>query len=316
MKNNENRRPDLRRRTCDGRAGARDAVGTGRLWAAAGVLLGLAVAPASAPAFSEEILGTDPATPGHFQVEQRFGYFTTFNPPAPAPKGANLRAVAVETEIGYGVNDWYEIAITTPYAFARGNASAMPGSAALPGYGLQTGGVTFCQTFMQPDREERNLFFGLVVRGIYAPPGALPSDLFVPRSSIPILANAPGPRFVQEASPRFAGQFTPIVGMRFGDDYEAIFNANMTVGFDRPGSAFEPSLRVVKQVTDNWKIGFEHFANLGPIGHVVPWNQQSQVLYAVADTKFKEFELSFGAGYGLTEASRGPALKMSIGRDF
>ncbi|MCW2318770.1 hypothetical protein M2322_004339 [Rhodoblastus acidophilus] len=192
----------------------------------------------------------------------------------------------------------------------------MPGSATLPGYGLQTGGVTFRQTFMQPDREERNLFFGLVVRGIYVPPSALIPDLFAPRSSVPILASLPGPRFVNEASPRFAGMFTPIVGVRFGEDYEAIFNANMTVGFDRPGSAFEPSLRVVKQVTDKWKIGFEHFANLGPIGHIVPWKQQSQLLYAVANTKFKGLELSLGAGYGLTEASRGPALKVSIGHDF
>jgi len=283
---------------------------------AVGVLLGVTAALASTATRSEEILGADPASPGHFQVEQRFGYFTTFNPPAPAPKGANLRALTGETEIGYGVNDWYEVAVTTPYAFARGDGSAMPGAASLPGYGLQTGGVTFRQTFMQPDREERNLFFGLVVRGIYAPPGALIPDLFVPRASVPMLANLPGPRFVQEASPRFAGMFTPIIGVRFGDDYEAIFNANMTVGFDRPGSAFEPSLRVVKQVSDKWKIGFEHFANLGPIGHVVPWNQQSQVLYAVANTKFKGFELSFGAGYGMTEASRGPALKLSIGRDF
>ena len=41
-----------------------------------------------------------------------------------------------------------------------------------------------------------------------------------------------------------------------------------------------------------------------------------QTLYAVADTKFKGFELSFGIGYGLTNASRGIAFKTSIGRDF
>ena len=41
-----------------------------------------------------------------------------------------------------------------------------------------------------------------------------------------------------------------------------------------------------------------------------------QTLYAVADTKFKGFELSFGIGYGLTNASRGLAVKTRIGRDF
>jgi hypothetical protein len=41
-----------------------------------------------------------------------------------------------------------------------------------------------------------------------------------------------------------------------------------------------------------------------------------QTLYAVAETKFKGFELGFGIGYGLTNASRGLAAKMSVGRDF
>jgi len=30
---------------------------------------------------------------------------STFNPPAPAPKGANMRAVTGETKIGYGIAD-------------------------------------------------------------------------------------------------------------------------------------------------------------------------------------------------------------------
>jgi hypothetical protein len=192
----------------DGRACSREAAGTGRLCAVVGMLLGATALLAPQPASSEEILGTDPASPGHFQVEQRFGYFTTFNPSAPAPRGANLRAVTGETEIGYGVNDWYEVAVTTPYAFARGNAAAMPGAAPLPGYALQTGGVTFRQTFMQPDREERNLFFGLVVRGIYAPPGALIPDLFVPRSSVPILARYSSGLFMSLVLQRHENEIT------------------------------------------------------------------------------------------------------------
>jgi len=158
----------------------------------------LLVCLASPPAQAEEILGTDPAAPGHFQIEQRFGYFSTFDPPAQGQSvnraAKSSRAVTGETEIGYGVTDGYEIAVTTPYAYAR---VTPPGGTDLD-YAFQTGGFTIRQTFMQPDYAERNLYFGLVVRGIYRPPGGLTPELFVNRNTVPGLAGTPGPRFVME----------------------------------------------------------------------------------------------------------------------
>jgi hypothetical protein len=180
----------------------------------------------------------------------------------------------------------------------------------VPGYDLQSGGVTIRQTFIQGDRLERTVFVGLVSRTILAPQGGLTPDLFVANKM------ATGPRFVQEANPRVSQMITPIIGVILPNDFQFIFNANMTVGIDGAGSAFEPSFRLVKRVSNNWTVGVEHFANLGPIGYILPWNQEMQTLYAVAETKFKGLEMSFGVGYGLTNASRGLAVKTSFGKDF
>jgi hypothetical protein len=264
---------------------------------------------------AEEILGTDPAAPGHFQIEQRFGYFTTFDPLAQGPNvnraAKSSLAVTGETEIGYGVADGYEIAVTTPYAYAR---ETQPGGADLD-YAFQTGGFTIRQTFMQPDYAEKSLYFGLVVRGIYRPPGGLTPELYVDRNTVPGLAGTLGPRFVMEANPHFSLMLTPLVGARF-DDWEIMFNANFTTALDAAGSAFEPSLRIANHITDKWTVGIEYFANLGPIGEVVPWNQQTQTIYLVAGTKLFGAEVSAGVGYGLTAASRGPTAKISVGYDF
>lgn len=268
---------------------------------------------------AEEIQGTDPASPGHFQIEQRFGYVTTFNPAPMATLSTMPRvpqhALTGETEIGYSPTEWYELALTTPYAFARANVPmAMAPINNVPDYTLQSGGVTIRQTFIQGDRMERTVFVGLVARTILAPEGGLTPDLFVANRMA--AGNPLAPRFVQEANPRVSQMITPIIGVNLPNDFQFIFNGNITFGIDGAGSSFEPSFRLVKRINDNWTVGIEHFANLGPIGYVLPWNQEMQTLYVVAETKFKGFELGFGIGYGLTNASRGLAAKMSVGRDF
>jgi len=277
------------------------------------VALGISLWTASAGA--EEIQGTDPASPGHWQVEQRFGYFSTFDPAAPgtAAASASHRALTGETEFSYSPTEWYEIALTTPYAFARDSTSRSEGTT-VPNYAVQSGGFTFKQTFIQVDREERTVFFGLVARAMIMPPGTMAPDFWVPNTNR--IGGAKAPQFIQDSNAHFGAMFTPIVGVHLPQDFEMIFNANVSFAVGAQGSALEPSLRIVKRLSDTLDVGIEHFANLGPIGQVLPLNQQTQTLYAVADTKFKGFEFSFGVGYGLTAASKGPALKLTVGKDF
>lgn len=290
-----------------GRAGPKSS-----LAACGGIALSLLAANV---AIAEEIQGTDPASPGHWQVEQRFGYLTTFEA-APAGTPASLasqHAITGETEFSYSPTDWYEIALTTPYALAR-DSTQRSDFGALQNYAVQSGGFTFKQTFIQSDREEQTVFFGLVARAMVMPAGTMNADFFVRNTNR--IGGAHAPQFIQDSNARFGAMFTPIVGVHLPADFEMIFNANASFAVGGQGSALEPSLRIVKRLSDTLDVGIEHFANLGPIGYVLPLNQQTQTLYAVADTKFRGFEFSFGVGYGLTAASKGPALKMTIGKDF
>jgi hypothetical protein len=266
-------------------------------------------------AVAEEIRGAELAPPGHFKLEQRFGYTTTFNPRmGDTPAGQASQAAGTgETEISYGLTEWWDIAVTTPYAIARRDIPLTPVNMdAVPGYALQTGGVTIRQIFLQPDREERDVYFGVLVRGGYAPPGSFASDLFI-RVKQPILGTT---TFAMEATPRVFGQVSPIVGWRFGGDYQLLFNANFNFAVGSPGSAFEPNVRVIKHIDRKLAVGFEYFSNLGPIGRLVPWRQQQHRLFAVAKTKFWGVEWGVGLGYGFTAASRGFAANLSLEKAF
>jgi len=261
-------------------------------------------------AAAEEIRGKELAAPGHFKLEQRFGYLTTtFAPISTTPKFVQHMGTG-ETELSYGLTEWWDIALTSPYEISRQqNAMLMPAPNTLPGYTAQTGGVTIRQIFLQPDREERDLYFGAMVRFGYAPPGSVNNDLFVRNQQ----ARVPGdPAFVLEATPRYFGQISPIVGLRFGDGYQALFNANFNFAIGSPGSAFEPNLRVVKNLSRKLAVGFEYFSNLGPIGQPVPLNQQQHRLLAVTMFKAWGIEWNLGLGYGLTPASKGLVANFGI----
>jgi len=263
-------------------------------------------------AVAEEIRGEELAAPGHFKLEQRFGYSTTAFTPA-ATGQVIQHAVTGETEIAYGLTEWWDIALTTPYAFERQqNPLVMQAPNTIPGNTLQTGGLTIRQIFLQPDREERDVYFGVMVRGGYAPPGSMNVDLFVSNPN----ATAGAPQFVMDATPRYFGQISPIVGWRFGDGYQLLFNANFNFAIGSAGSAFEPNLRVVKHLTRKLAVGFEYFSNWGPIGQLVPFSQQQHRLLAITQIKAWGVEWNLGLGYGLTPASPGVVANFGLEKDL
>lgn len=276
-------------------------------------LLASLLGPGSA-AVAEEIRGAELAAPGHFKLEQRFGYSTTtFSPVDSGAAPLKQRAVAGETELAYGLTEWWDIALTAPYAFERQeHPLVMQDPNSIPGRTLQTGGLTIRQMFMQPDREERDLYFGVMIRGGYAPPGSMNVDLFV-RNKQAFVGNS---GFVMDATPRYFGQVSPIIGWRFGDDYQLLFNANFNFAVGSPGSAFEPNLRLVKHLTRKLAVGFEYFSNLGPIGQMVPWQQQQHRLLAITQIKAWGVEWHLGLGYGLTLASKGIVVNFGIEKEL
>jgi hypothetical protein len=301
--NDATRCPDNRRAVPRGRVHQRIIVG----------LLLAALLGSVRTADADEIRGAELAAPGQFVLEQRFGYdTTTFTPTSTNGQLVEHQGTG-ETELAYGLTEWWDIALTAPYQFARQeNPLVMQNPNALPGYTAQTGGFTIRQMFLQPDREERDLYFGVMIRGGYAPPGSMNVDLFVRNKQ----AVAGDPTFVMDATPRYFGEVSPIVVWRFGDGYEMLFNANLNFAIGSAGSSFEPNLRVVKHLTRKLAVGFEYFSNLGPIGQLVPLKQQQHRLLAVTQIKAWGIEWNAGLGYGLTPASSGIVANVGLEKEF
>jgi hypothetical protein len=262
-------------------------------------------------AIAEDIDGDDLAPPGHFKYEQRFGFTTTFDPKIGTT--ASQRAFTGESEFSYGLTEWWDISLSTAYSFARRPpAMEMANTGLTTGYAAQTGGVAVGQTFLQPDREERDVSYGFTMRFGYAPPGSEFNDLFVQNK----FAVSGAPAFLPGATPRYFGELSPIISWKFGDGYQLLFNANFDFAVGSAGSAFEPNFRFVKQLTPNLDAGIEYFGNLGPIGAIVPWRQEQQRLLAVTHFTRWGIEWGLGLGYGLTPASNGVAMTFQIEQNF
>jgi hypothetical protein len=273
-------------------------------------LLVVLLGPANT-AVAEEIRGDDLAPPGHFKFEEHVGYTTTFDPKIGT--SASQQAVFGESELAYGLTEWWDIALTTPYSFSRRPPSMENGNIGLTSsYALETGGFTVRQMFLSPDREERDVYYGLMVRFGYAPPGAEFSDLFVRNKSA-----TPGlPAFLPEAVPRYFSQMSPIVSWKFGDGYQLLFNSNFNFALGSAGSSWEPNFRFVKEIASKVQVGIEYFSDLGPIGTFVPWKQEQHRLLAVTRFTRWGYEFGLGVGYGLTPASNGVATSFHIEKDF
>jgi hypothetical protein len=214
----------------------------GELVTLVGLLLPTVLAGPASTAVAEEIRGDDLAPPDHFKFEEHVGYTTTFDPKIGT--SASQQALFAESELAYGLTEWWDVALTTPYSFSRRPPSMENGNIGLStNYPLETGGVTVRQMFLQPDREERDVYYGLMVRFGDAPPGSEFSDLFVRNKSA-----TPGlPAFLPEATPRYFTQISPIVSWKFGDGYQLLFNSNFNIALGSAGSSWEPNFRFVKE---------------------------------------------------------------------
>jgi hypothetical protein len=276
-----------------------------------GIILVTALLGPSSSAIAEEIRGDDLAPPDHFKFEEHVGFTTTFDPKIGT--SASQKAVFGESEFAYGLTEWWDVALTSPYSYSRRPPAMENGNISLAtNYALETGGVTVRQMFLQPDREERDVYYGFMVRFGYAPPGAEFSDLFVRNKS----AARGLPAFLPEATPRYFSQMSPIISWKFGDGYQLLFNSNFNFALDSAGSSWEPNFRFVKEVVPKVQVGIEYFSDLGPIGTFVPWKQEQHRLLAVTRFTRWGYEFGLGLGYGLTPASNGVATSFHIEKNF
>jgi hypothetical protein len=119
---------------------------------------------------------------------------------------------------------------------------------------------------------------------------------------------------------RYSAEMRPIVAW---EGRHWLFALNPIVGVPlagagfREGPGFEPALKVMLKLQEQLGVGFEYYADLGPIASPAAWRDQEHYLYEVIDLlAIENFELNAGIGEGLTPASNGVVMKLIVGYSF
>jgi hypothetical protein len=213
-----------------------------------------------------------------FTLQQHLNYVWSGSPTADfAGSFASHRTLNGTPELAYGVTDWYEIGLYAPFAFDSSGAF-------LPG------GFKLRHLFVSPNADQHSLFGGLNIELSYLTP-----------------------RFSQSA---FAVELRPILGVR-DLGWEFIVNPIVDVSFGTSGSAdFTPALRLARSIGKDTMLGIEYYGDFGSIGHFSPAADQRHTMFGVVDFNAFGFDVDFGVGVGLTDASDKIVTKLIIGRAF
>jgi len=113
-------------------------------------------------------------------------------------------------------------------------------------------------------------------------------------------------------------ELRPIIGYRDADwliSFNPILDLDLSSGFSREPK-FEPALKVARKAAEGVHAGFEYYAEFGPIHHLLPASERAHYLYAVADLETKGFDINFGIGRGIENASDQWVVKAIISFPF
>ncbi len=181
-------------------------------------------------------------------------------------------------EWAYGVSEWFEAGAYLPvYTLTRDGT-------------FKVDGVKARALFAVPHAETRRFFYGVNFELSYNATHWDPS--------------------------RYGAEIRPIVGARSGK-WDVIANPILDTSFDGFGAlVFAPSLRVANNITPQWALAIEHYADFGPVRRLESRGQQQQNVFAVTDFSRKAFSVEVGVGYGFTDVSDRVILKTILARSF
>ena len=115
-------------------------------------------------------------------------------------------------------------------------------------------------------------------------------------------------------------EIRPIIDKQIGRWYFAVnpaFEQSLKGPGTKTGIEFSPSAKVGYDLTKVVSPGIEYYGTLGPVGAFAPASQQQHQLYAVVDLNVDpRWEMNFGVGAGLTQATDKLIVKMILGRRF
>jgi hypothetical protein len=115
-------------------------------------------------------------------------------------------------------------------------------------------------------------------------------------------------------------EIRPIIDKQMGRWYVA-FNPALERSWHGPsvnqGVVFSPGARVTFDVTKKIALGTEYYGSLGPVTGFDPLREQQQQLFFTVDLNVSpKWEINFGPGVGMTQATDHFILKCIIGRRF
>ena len=248
-------------------------------------VVALVAAFASRPAMAADqvhdeiqVYNAEIAEVGQWTYQQHLNYAPVGQTQPEVPGGfSSNRSLQGTPEFAYGITDWWEAGFYLPFA-ATGAGQ------------LLSDGAKLRSLFVVPDAAKRSFFYGVNVELGYEMP-----------------------RF---ASSPWGLEIRPIVGVR-NAQWEFIVNPIVDLSFGAGGEAdFAPALRLARNLGNDWYVGLEYYGDYGKIGDFLPWQQQSQQLFAVTDFKAGVVDVELGVGYGFTPGSDRLVAKATIGYAF
>ncbi len=113
-------------------------------------------------------------------------------------------------------------------------------------------------------------------------------------------------------------EIRPIIDKTFGKLYLSL-NPVLGIclkGIDQSSApAFAPNFKASYGVTPKVSLGAEYYGDLGPINDFEKLPEQNHAIFLVADLYLDpKWEINFGPGFGLTDATDGLVMKLLVGR--
>ena len=225
-----------------------------------------------------QVYNAEIAEVGQWTYQQHLNYAAVGQTQPEVPGGfSSNRSLQGTPEFAYGITDWWEGGFYLPFAVTGSGQ-------------LLSDGAKIRSLFVVPDAAKRSFFYGVNFELGYEMP-----------------------RF---ASSPWGLEIRPIVGVR-NAQWEFIANPIVDLSFGSGGEAdFAPALRLARNLGNDWYVGLEYYGDYGKIGDFLPWQQQSQQLFAVTDFKAGVVDVELGVGYGFTGGSDRLVAKAIIGYAF
>jgi hypothetical protein len=204
------------------------------------------------------------------------GRKTAVHPGAIIPNDSVNGAV----EWAYGVRDWFEqglyMPVWSPYSQDRGGS--------LNGFKLR-------ELFVRPHAKDHTFFYGVNFEF------SVNYHYWEPK--------------------RFSSEVRPIVGLHLHKVdfvFNPIVDTDYTGGFG--GLEFVPATRLAYNLSENWAIAAEEYADFGPFRHFDPVSDQFHEVWAVFDHDSKILSIEAGVGVGVTGGADRLTFKLMVSRDL